>query len=201
MPRLNMEDTTLSVIRTKELLAYSDNSPESKQGVREEQALKNVRLWQDRHPYLLTQLDPWLFYAKNIRTDEPNLQTFAEKATTIQSAEDQATILLRLRCGDDDARMELTCDKAADCVPTKYRLGTFRNGLWITWADELCEWRKTGDVWLPAHIVSIGYVGKNERPVKFVDLTVRNVGVNGDAVMPDSVFESVSIRSRADGVR
>ena len=157
-----------SVIRTTELVTYSDRLALSKQGFREEKPPENIRTWLNRDPFLMSRLDPAAVYAKNVRTDEPDLKEFCEKATAVQSAESQATIELRLR-RDDDVRMELTCDKAANGLPTKYRIGVIRNGLYVPWADERCEWRKTGDVWFPAHQVTIGYIGTQHKPVKFFD--------------------------------
>ena len=113
---LKMENRKLSVIRTKSFLAYTDDDPHDSAAFRREKAPENVRAWLNRLPSLMSQLDPWVFYAKNIRTDEPNLQAFCDKATAIQSAEGPGTILLRFRRGGDDARIELICDKMADCL-------------------------------------------------------------------------------------
>ena len=118
-----------------------------------EDAPESVQMWH-RRLSPMAQIDPWVFYAKNIRTDEADYQRFCESAAAIQSAEGQNTIVIRIRRGGDDARIELICDKTADCLPTKYRIGTLREGLWIPWAEESCEWRKTGEVWFPAHQVT-----------------------------------------------
>jgi RNA polymerase sigma factor (sigma-70 family) len=188
MPPFSDDKRAFRVIRTKDVLAYSDEDPIGRGTLHVEDAPASVQIWHQRLSQM-AQLDPWVFYAKNIRTDEPDYQRFCETAAAIQSAEGQSTIVIRMRRGgDDDARIELICDKAADCLPTKYRIGVIREGLWIPWAEESCEWRKTGEVWFPAHQVTIGYVGKNHKPVKFFDLTVRNIRVNGDADVPDSVF-------------
>ena len=183
-----LKNKKFSVIRTSNFLAYPDDGPGANGGFRQEKAPESIRAWLDRHPFLMSQIDPWVFYAKNIRSDEPSLQEFCDRAAAIQSAEGPGTILLRFRRGGDDARIELICDKTADCLPTKYRIGTLREGLWVPWAEESCEWRKTGEIWFPAHQVTVGYVGKEFKPVRFFDLTVRNLRVNSAADVPDSVF-------------
>jgi RNA polymerase sigma factor (sigma-70 family) len=192
-----LETKPLSVIRTGELVATRDSHPRDEQGIHTEKPPETVGAWKDRHTYLLAQIDPWVFYAKSVRIDEPALQNGSEKPEVIRSEEDTDTIVIRLRRrGQVDARVEIVFDKRADCLPTHYRVGTTRDGRWIPWAETSCEWRKTGDVWFPAHQVEIGYVGKEHKPVKFFDLAVRNLRVNAEADVPDSVFDPKTLPVR-----
>jgi RNA polymerase sigma factor (sigma-70 family) len=188
-----LQKKSFSVIRTNELVATSDlfpQLPRNKEGIHREKPPATTRAWLDRHPFLLSQIDPWVFYAKNVRIDVPNLRTLGEKPNAIRSADGRDTIVMRLRRGDiEDAQTELIFDKKADCLPTSARFGIMREDRWIPWAEDSCEWKKTGGVWFPAHQVEIGYVGEVRKPVKFFDLTIRNLRVNADAVVPDSVFD------------
>jgi hypothetical protein len=188
------------VIRTKDLVvATQDLGPRDKEGIHEEKTPATAQAWLDRHPFLLSQIDPWVFYAKDVRIDVPNLRTLGEKPNAIRSVDGRDTIVMRLRRGDiEDAQIELIFDKKADCLPTSARFGILREDRWIPWAEDSCEWKKTGGVWFPAHQVEIGYVGEVRKPVKFFDLTVRNLRVNADAVVPDSVFDPQTLLPGTD---
>ena len=110
-------------------------------------------------------------------------------AVSIRSAEGEGTIVLQLRREAQDARMEIVCDKKADCLPTHYRIGTYINGKWVTWTDESCDWRQTDGVWFPVHQTTEGYVGAKFTAVKFLDLTIRNLRANDKADVADSALD------------
>jgi hypothetical protein len=189
-----LQKKLLSVIRTTDFIAYPDEDPRNTQGIHQEKAPSTIQAWLDRHPLVFSQLDPRVFYAKSVRNDEPLRQTLSQKPNAIRSAEGRDTIVMRLRRGDiEDAQIELIFDKKADCLPTSARFGIMREDQWIPWAENSCDWKKTGGVWFPAHQVEIGYVGKDRKPVKFFDLTVRDLRVNADADVPDSVFDPRSL--------
>jgi RNA polymerase sigma factor (sigma-70 family) len=182
----NQDRHRFDVIRTAKILAFATDDPLVRP--RDELAPESIKLWKDRYPLQLSPIDPLLFYAKNFRTDEPSFRKHCESLRAIQSAEGNGTILLRFR-RDDDAKIEIICDKAANCLPTRCRVGIDHKGTWRTWGEDSCEWRKTGEIWFPTHLVTTGYVGKHFKPVKFFDLTIRNLRANSDADVPDSIFE------------
>jgi RNA polymerase sigma factor (sigma-70 family) len=186
--RSNGKNLRFEVTRTPKLLTFSSQDVLGNPDVRALAAPTSIQIWKDRYPAQLSPLDPLVFYAKNFRTDEASFRKHCESLRSIQSAEGDSTILLRFR-RDDDARIEIICDKAADCLPTRWRIGRDDDGTWRTWGEDSCSWRKTGEIWFPAHQDTTGYVGKHFRPVKFFDLTIRNVRANADADMHDSIFK------------
>ncbi len=186
------KDRQSSVLRSKDTLTIAfERTPGQWRAVTADLPA-SASLWRDRYPGFVRQLDPLVFYAKWFRTDEANFRAHCESSRSIQSSEGDGTIVLRFRRAGDDARIEILCDKKADCLPTHYRIGIDLKGKWITWAEETCEWRQTDGVWFPVHQTSEGYTGPKFTPVKFFDLTVRNFHANEGAAVPDPGFDPVN---------
>ncbi len=93
----------------------------------------------------------------------------------------------------NNGRGEVTCDQSADWLPVQHRAGDVRDGEWVVIVDLSTEWKKSSGVWYPSHYVKTAY-WSNRRPVKELDLTVRNLRANGDANVPESLFTLSGMR-------
>jgi RNA polymerase sigma factor (sigma-70 family) len=187
LPR-NLKTFRFEVSRTPKIVTISDLDLFGNLDVRTQAAPESIQLWKERYSSQFSHLDPLVFYAKSFRTDERNFRAHCESMQAIQSAEGSGTIVLRFR-RQDDAKIEIICNKAADCLPTRSRVGSDRRGEWVTWGEESCEWQKIDGAWFPAHQVATGYIGKAQAPVKFFEITIRNARFNDHADVPESIFE------------
>jgi RNA polymerase sigma factor (sigma-70 family) len=177
------------VIRTDRSLAFAFVDVGGQPEVRAQAAPASATLWERGYSGYMQQLDPLLFYAKWFRSHDQDFRAFCEALVSIQSAEGEGTIVLHLRREAQDARMEIVCDKKADCLPSHYRIGTYIKGKWVTWADESCDWRQTDGVWFPVHQTTEGYVGAKFTAIKFLDLTIHNLRANDKADVADSALD------------
>ncbi len=136
----------------------------------------------------LKQLDPWVHYASCFRPEPMTLKDFWSGCRVIESKEEGHTIVLNYHYAKNPGWMEVTCDKAFDNLPVRWRYGDVQNGKQLTWGEEANEWKKTDGVWYPAQYVKTSFIGREMRPTKEYDLRVSNLRANTAAKIPAAVF-------------
>ncbi len=178
-----------SVVRTRDMLAYTENDLTWGLRLMVEKAPASAEEWEHRHPFApRPHLDPWLHYAAPFCQDRAILRDFWEHCRAIESEEPGGRVLLRFLRADNDGRVEITCDPAADWLPVRLRAGQVQNGQWKVFVELTSEWQKLSGIWYPVHQVKMSYVGIDMTPVQEYDLTVRNLRANGAVNLPDSDF-------------
>jgi peroxiredoxin len=160
---------------------------------------RSAEEWEFQYPFAaVSRVDPWLHYAEPFCHDRASLRAVLEKARAIESEEADGRILLRFFPAGNNARVEITCDRSVDWLPVRLRSGEAGDGQWSIIVEFANEWRKDSGVWYPMHHLKTAYYGRDRRPVREVDLTVRNLRVNGAVNLPDSAF-TLSAMNIPDG--
>jgi len=177
-----------SVVRSREMLAYTEENAAWGLYLTVVKPPQTAEEWEYQSHALLRHLDPWLHYAQPFCADRNRLRDFWENCRAIESEEQGGKLLLRFLRADNSARVEVTCVEAADWLPVRVRAGDMRDGKWIVFVDMANQWKKTSGVWYPSHLTKMAYMGIDLRPVKEIDLTVRNLRANGAANVPESIF-------------
>jgi RNA polymerase sigma factor (sigma-70 family) len=182
-----------SVVRSRDILAYTELSSTWGLFLTVTKPPSSVTEWErgGRDPW---RLDPSLHYAQSFCAHRDELRSFSQDCLRIESEEVAGKVLLRfLRRlpgpnGDRDWRLEITCDGAADWLPVLDRGGPVRNGQWKVEITTTTEWQKLSGVWYPVHQVKTSCFGVDSKPVKEIDLAIRNLRANGAVNLPDSAF-------------
>jgi peroxiredoxin len=188
-----------SVVRSRDMLAYTHRNPVYGLYLTVEEPPRSAHDWETQYAFAgVRRLDPWLHYAEPFCQDRAQLREVLENARAIESEEADGRILLRFFPGGTIGRTEITCDRAADWLPVRLRGGEVRDGQWIIFVELTNEWRKESGVWYPIRQVKTAYYGSDRRPVREIDLTVRNPRANGAVNLPDSAF-SLSAMNIPDG--
>lgn len=188
-----------SVVRTGDMLAYTHQNPAYGLYLTVENPPRSAGDWETQYPFAgVRRLDPWLHFAEPFCQDRAQLRKVLEDARAIESEEADGRVLLRFFPGGTNFRTEITCDRAVDWLPVRLRVGDMRDGRWNIFADSTNEWRKESGVWYPIRQLKTAYYGSDRRPVKEVDLTVRNLRANGAVNLPDSAF-TLSAMNIPDG--
>lgn len=181
------EKGTFSVLRTRELAASIKEH--SLYGVVLEVGPPPKALGDLHHsPQPLKQLDPWVHYASCFRPEPMTLKDFWSGCKVIESREEGHTIVLNFQYAKNPGWMEVTCDKACDNLPVRWRYGDVQNGKKMTWGEESNEWTRTDGVWYPVLYVKMAFIGREMRPTKEYDLRVSNLRANTSAKIPAAVF-------------
>ncbi len=187
-----------SVVRSRDMLAYTEQNPVYGLWLTVVKPPQSAEEWEYQSPAPQRRLDPWLHYAEPFCADRSKMREHFEKCRAIESEEADGRVLLRFIFADDRGRLEVTCDRAADWLPVRLRSGPMGDGKWNVIVDQTNEWQKLSGVWYPVHQVKMVYFGSDRRPVKEMDLTVRNLKANGAVNLPDSAF-SLSAMTIPDG--
>ena len=191
-----------SVIRTKDMLAYTEIHPTYGAFLVVDFPPSSYTDWTYRHPNQLTFIDPWVHYASIFRGVEPSLREFWEGRKSIESEESGGVIRLQFWRGNSKGRLEIYCDAAVDYLPVKVRGGDVQDNEFVVIAESDSEWRKADGIWYPAHYVQVAYQGADRRPLKQCDLTVRNLRLGSSAEVPDSAFtlNSMAVPEKTGGI-
>ena len=187
-----------SVVRSRDMLAYTEQNPVYGLWLTVVKPPQSAEEWEYQSPAPQRRLDPWLHYAKPFCTNRSKLREYWETCRAIESEEAEGRVLLRFIFAEDRGRLEVTCDRAADWLPVRHRSGPIGDGKWNVIVDQTNEWQKLSGVWYPVHQVKMVNFGGDHRPVKELDLTVRNLKANGAANLPDSAF-TLSAMTIPDG--
>ncbi|MHB1561701.1 MAG: RNA polymerase sigma factor [Isosphaeraceae bacterium] len=188
-----------SVVRTREMLAYTHSDPTWGLQLIVEKPPASADEWENQRPFTPeTHLDPWLHYAVPFCQDRAMLRDFCEHCRTIESEDMSGQVLLRFLRAGGGGRTEITCDPTADWLPVRFRAGQVQNGDWKVFVELTSEWRKLSGIWYPVHQVKTSYVGVDMTPVTEYDLTVRNLRANGALNLPDSAF-TLSVMAIPEG--
>ena len=178
-----------SVVRSHDMLAYTEQNPVWGLFLTVVKPPGSAEEWEYQTAFAPHRhLDPWLHYAQPFVADQQKLRDFWENCRAIESEEAGGKVLLRFLRADTGGRVEVICDQAADWLPVRLRGGQMRENKWIVFVELTNEWRKVSGVWYPNRFVKTSYFGIDHRPVKEIDLTVRNLRANGAANVPESVF-------------
>ncbi len=178
-----------SVVRSRDMLAYTGEDMLYGFLLTVVKPPRSAEEWEYQSPFVpLRHLDPWLYYAGPFCTNRDVLRGWWEKCRTIESEEGGGKVLLRFLHAESGGRLEVTCEEATDWLPVHLRAGPMQDGKWMVVEDVNSEWKKLSGVWYPGHYVKTAYYGIDHRPVKEIDLTVRNLRANGAAKVPESVF-------------
>jgi peroxiredoxin len=177
-----------SVLRSRDVLAYTEENEVQGLYLTVVEPPGSAGDWERRGGAPLRRLDPWLHYAEPFCQDRATLRKFWENCRAIESEEEGGTVLLRFIRADNSGRVEITCDRSSDWLPVRLRAGETRDDRWIVYLDQANEWRKVSGVWYPGHRVKTAFFGRDRRPVKEFDLTVRNLRANGAVKLSDSAF-------------
>ena len=187
-----------SVVRSTEMFAFTAQDRTWGLFLTVENPPRSVSEWQHGGHAQLRYLDPLLHYAEPFCQDASQLRELAGKCSAIESEEADGKVLLRFLRADNNFRLEVTCDEVADWLPTQLRSGQVRDGKWLVIVEKKCQWQNLSSVWYPIRQVKTSYFGTDSKPVQEIDLTVRNLRVNGAASLPDSVF-TLSAMNIPDG--
>ena len=177
-----------SVVRSRDMFAYTAQDRTWGLMLTVTKPPSSVEEWQAGGNAQLRYLDPLLHYAEPFCQDRARFRELAVSCRAIESEEADGKVLLRFLRADNNFRMEVTCDKAAEWLPTRLLSGEMRGGKWLIWIDLQRQWQNHSAVWYPTHQVKVSNFGVDLRPVREVDLTVKNLRVNASASLPDSVF-------------
>jgi RNA polymerase sigma factor (sigma-70 family) len=188
-----------SVVRSGDMVAYTHQNPAYGLYLTVEKPPRSAEDWESQYPFAgVRRLDPWLHFAEPFCQDRAKLREILENARAIESEEVDGRALLRFFPAGNNARVEITCDRAADWLPVRLRAGDVRDGRWTIFVELTNEWRKQSGVWYPIRHVKTAYYGADLRPVKEIDLIVRNLRANGAVNLPDSAF-TLSAMNIPDG--
>ncbi len=180
-----------SVVRSQDMLAYTEQNAAWGLFLTVVKPPKSAEEWEYQTAFAPHRhLDPWLHYAQPFVADRKMLRDFWENCRAIESEEAGGKVLLRfLRANaNNNTRVEVTCNEAADWLPVQLRAGDMQDGKWSLFIDIGYEWRKISGVWYPSRHVKTAYFGIDHRPVKEIDLTIRNLRANGAANVLEAVF-------------
>jgi RNA polymerase sigma factor (sigma-70 family) len=176
-----------SVVRSRDMFAYTQQ--DSTWGLLLTVTdPPSVAEWEGGGLSQLRYLDPLLHYSQPFCQGSARLRQLAESCRTIESEEAEGKVLLRFLRADNDFRVEITCDKAVDWLPTRSRSGQVRDGKWVVTLELERKWQRFSAVWYPVYQVTKSYFGVPARLAEEIDLTIRNVRVNAAVNLPDSVF-------------
>ncbi len=187
-----------SVVRSREMFAYTALDRTWGLFLAVINPPRSVSEWQQGGHAQLRYLDPLLHYAEPFCQDAAQLRELAGKCSAIESEEADGKVLLRFLRADNNFRMEVTCDEAADWLPTQLRSGQVRDGNWLVIVEIKRQWQNLSAVWYPIRQFKTSYFGADSKPVKEIDLTIRNLRVNAAANLPDSAF-TLSAMNIPDG--
>ena len=177
-----------SVVRSRDMFAYTGQDTTWGLLLSVKNPPRSVAEWEQGGEAQLRYLDPLLHYAEPFCQDGAQLRQIVESCRAVESEETDGKVLLRFLRDDNNFRMEIICDKAADWLPTSLRSGQVRDGKWLVFVELKRDWQKLSAVWYPTHQGKTSYFGVDMKPVKEVDLSIRNLRVNGAVNLPDSVF-------------
>ncbi len=120
-----------SVVRSRDVFAYTQQDSTWGLLLTVTNPPRSAAEWERGGHAQLRYLDPLLHYAEPFCQDSATLRQLAESCGTIESEEAGGTVLLRFLRADNDFRVEITCDKAVDWLPTRLRSGQMRAGKWL----------------------------------------------------------------------
>ncbi len=177
-----------SVVRTREILAYTEENSAWGLFLTVTKPPQSDEEWEYKSPAYHRKLDPWLHYAQPLCTHKGQLRDFWEHCSAIESEEASGKVVLKFVRLQPSWRLEITCSAANDWLPESLRGGEVKDGKWSPSFINTDEWQRLSGVWYPVHHVEIRGMGIDNRPVKEIDLTVRNLRTNAAADVPESVF-------------
>jgi thiol-disulfide isomerase/thioredoxin len=177
-----------SVLRTRDTLAYTEENPAWGLFLTVTRPPQSDDEWEFKSHAYHRKLDPWLYYAQPFCTHKGQLRDFWEHCSAIESDEADGRVVLKFARSQPSWRVEITCSAANDWLPELLRGGEVKDGKWNPGFTNQDEWRKVSGVWYPSRHVEIRGWGIDNRPVKEIDLTVRNFRANAAADLPEALF-------------
>ena len=127
-----------SVVRSQDMLAYTEQNAAWGLFLTVVKPPRSAEEWEYQTAFAPHRhLDPWLHYAQPFVAHRKMLRDFWENCRAIESEEAGGKVLLRfLRANaNNNTRVEITCDAAADWLPAQLRAGEMQDGKWSLFID------------------------------------------------------------------